>query len=183
MRKNMFTYGLIMGAIIAIQMVVTINICYQNSNWEPSEIVGWLSMIIVSSLIFIGVRNYRNKYQDGIISFAKAFKLGAGMALIAATIYVITWLVFYYCFVPDFMEKYSQHVLNMAAKNGATAAEIAEETSKMKSMSDMYKNPLFVILLTYAEILPLALVVSLVSALILKRKPDVANNSAAIGNE
>jgi hypothetical protein len=43
-----------MGAIIAIEMVIGISICYKNQNYEPSEIIGYLSMIVVSSLIFIG---------------------------------------------------------------------------------------------------------------------------------
>jgi hypothetical protein len=34
----------------------------------------------------------------------------------------------------------------------------------------MYKSTVFVILMTYAEILPVGLIISLISALILKRK-------------
>ncbi|HPJ09244.1 MAG TPA: DUF4199 domain-containing protein [Flavobacterium sp.] len=178
MKKSILTYGLIMGAIIAIEMVIGISICYKNQNYEPSEIIGYLSMIVVSSLIFIGVRNYRNKYQDGVITFATAFKLGVGIAFVAATVYVVTWLIYYYCFIPDFMEKYTAHMLELAAKHGDSAAEIAEKTSQMKSMADMYKNPLFVVLFTYAEIFPIGLVVSLITALILKRKSNTPDQPA-----
>jgi hypothetical protein len=35
----------------------------------------------------------------------------------------------------------------------------------------MYENPLFVVLITYSEVLPVGLVVAFISSLILKRKP------------
>jgi hypothetical protein len=37
-------------------------------------------------------------------------------------------------------------------------------------IAEMYKNPLFAVLISYAEVLPIGLVVAFVSALILKRK-------------
>jgi len=41
----------------------------------------------------------------------------------------------------------------------------------MADMITMLKNPLFNAMMTYAEILPVGLVVTLISSLILKRKP------------
>ena len=90
--------------------------------------------------------------------------------MIASTIYVLAWLVDYYLFVPDFMDKYAAFVLKEAKADGLSASEITEKTNEMESYKEMYKNPLLVVLLTYAEILPVGLIVSLISALILKRK-------------
>ncbi|HMS70459.1 MAG TPA: hypothetical protein PKD18_20070 [Saprospiraceae bacterium] len=41
----------------------------------------------------------------------------------------------------------------------------------MADFKEMYKNPLFVILITYSEVLPIGLLVALLSATILKAKP------------
>ncbi|KAA5537520.1 DUF4199 domain-containing protein [Taibaiella lutea] len=174
MKKTILIYGLIAGIVVAIPMLFTANLCHSDSNFDytKSMLVGYASMIIAFSLIFVGVRNYRNNYNDGIISFGKAFKVGLFIALVASSIYVIGWLIEYYCFIPDFAEKYSAHEMEQLRKKGASAAELAEETKKMASFIQMYKNPLVVILMTYAEILPVGLLVTLISSLILKRKDN-----------
>jgi hypothetical protein len=129
-------------------------------------------MVVVFSLTFFGIRNYRNKELNGEISLGKAFKTGTFIVLLGSTMYVVVWLFYYYLFVPDFIDKYILHVLKEATREGASAHELATKTKEMDSFKEMYKNPLFVILTTFAEVLPIGLVVAFVSALILKRKPQ-----------
>ncbi len=138
-------------------------------------LIGYATMLIAFAFIFVGIKNYRDKYNNGVITFGKAFKVGLFIALISSTFYVITWLVEYYAFMPDFMEKYSEHVLNQAKTSGASAAELAKQTEEMQGYKEMYKNPIFVILLTYMEILPLGLVISLIAAAVFRKKakPEV----------
>jgi hypothetical protein len=84
--------------------------------------------------------------------------------------YVAVWMFYYYLFVPDFLDKYISHVLKEATRNGATATELAVKTKEMENFREMYKNPLFIILITYVEVLPVGLAVAFVSSLILKKK-------------
>ncbi len=165
MKRILLIYGLIPGLILCTNMIIMVNLCYNNPDLKSNEIVGYAAMVVTFSLIFFGVRNYRNKELGGVISFGKAFKTGALIALVGSTLYVVVWLFDYYLFVPDFMDKYAAHVLR-----DTPASELAEKTKQMASMKEMYKNPFFVILITYAEVLPVALIVSLISALILKKK-------------
>lgn len=170
MRKNILIYGLIIGVIMTGNMIFMVNLFYSSPDFEGNAFLGYAAMIVVFSLIFFGVRNYRNKQNNGVITFGKAFKMGALIALIAATMYVIVWLFYYYLFVPDFIDVYIPHVLKEASRSGATAAEIAAKTTEMEEFREMYKSPFFVIIATYLEVLPLGLLIALISALILKRK-------------
>ena len=170
MKKTVIVFGLIAGAIIAGMMVYSINLCYHNEDFKGNAVVGYAAMLAAFSFIFVGVRNYRNKYLGGFISFGKAFKTGLFIALVASTIYVLAWLVYYYGFIPDFMDKYTDYVLRTARTDGATAAELARKSEEMASFKELYKNPVMVVLITYAEVFPLGLVIALVSALLLKRK-------------
>ena len=169
MRKVILACGLIGGSIVALVLVYSTVSCYSTSQFEGNMLLGYTAMLLAFSLVFVGVKTVRDKHNEGIISFGKAFKTGLFITLITSTIYVAVWLVCYYLFIPDFMEKYTAFVLKQAAEEGNNSAEIAKKTADMQSYTDMYKNPAFVILLTYAEILPVGLVVSLITALLLKR--------------
>jgi hypothetical protein len=173
MKKNILIYGIAAGLIVSILMLFTISymsFCAGNVDYDTSMVIGYASMLLAFSLVFVGIRNYRDKYQAGIISFGKAFKIGLMMVLIASTIYVLAWLVDYFFFIPDFMDKISTHELDKLKASGATAVEIDKQTKEMADFASMYKNPFFNAMITYVEILPVGLIVTLISALILKRK-------------
>lgn len=173
MKKNITIYGLIAGAIVSVFMLFTMNYlshCEGNIDFSTSMLIGYASMLLAFSLVFVGIRNYRDKYNGGVISFGKSFKIGIMIVLIASTIYVIAWLIAYNFFMPDFMDKYSAQMLAELKASGASQAEIDKQTQEMANFARMYKNPFFNALMTYMEILPVGLVVTLISSLILKRK-------------
>ena len=165
MRSNVLIYGSIIGIILCINMVLMVNVIYNNPNVKANDIVGYAAMVVMFSLIFFGVRNYRNKQLNGFITFGKAFKTGVLIALVGSTIYVLVWLFYYYLFVPDFIDAYTKRVLNTCS-----ASDLESKTKEMANFKEMYKNPLFVILITYSEVLPVGVIVALVSALLLKKK-------------
>src|SRR6185369_8623861 len=114
-------YGLIAGIVVSVLMLFSVNgISHREGNFDynRSLFIGYASMLIAFSLVFVGIRNYRDKYNAGIISFGKAFKIGIVIVLIASTIYVVAWLIDYYFFIPDFAEKYSAHTLDELKASG-----------------------------------------------------------------
>jgi hypothetical protein len=185
MKKNILIYGLIAGAVVSILMLFNVNYishCEGNVDYDTSLLIGYASMLIAFSLVFVGIRNYRNKYNGGVISFGKAFKTGILIVLIASTIYVAAWLIAYFFFMPDFAEKYSAQMLNELKASGASQLDIDKETKEMANLVRMLKNPFFNAMMTYAEILPVGLVVTLISSLILKRKTTKDPTGQNIGN-
>lgn len=166
MKKNILIFGLVLGVILCINMIIMVNMLYTNPEFKSNDFLGYAVMVIIFSLIFFGIRNYRDKELNGVISFGKSFKIGLFITLVASTMYVVVWLFYYYLFVPDFIDKYTAHVLHQCTSE----AEIVARTKEMKNFSEMYENPLFVVLITYSEILPVGLIVALISSFILKKK-------------
>jgi len=173
MKKNIVIYGSIAGIVVSTLMLFITNYishCEGNVDYDTSMLIGYASMLIALSLVFVGIRNYRNKYNGGVISFGKAFKIGLFMVLVASTIYVAAWLIAYFFFIPDFFEKYSAQMLDKLRTGGASQMEIEKQTKEMANLAVMYKNPLYNAAMTYMEILPVGLIVTLISSLILRRR-------------
>lgn len=175
MKKTILVFGLIAGLIVTAMMLYSAAMIANHQDFKGNEVLGYTTMLIAFSFIFVGIKNFRDKHNQGVISFGKAFRIGLYITLIASTMYVVVWLVDYYVFIPDFAEKYAICALDKAKSKGATPAELKEQAAELAKFTEMYKNPLFVILVTYTEILPIGLIVSLISALLLKRRsrPEV----------
>jgi hypothetical protein len=165
-KKKVLIFGVILGLVLCVPWLIMVKMLYTNPEFKSNDILGYAILLVIYSLIFVGIRNYRNKESGGIISFAAAFKIGALITLVAATLYVVIWLITYYLFIPDFLDVFTEHVLYQCTSE----ADLAAKTKEMETFTKLYENPLFMILLTYAEVLPLGLVVTLVSALLLKNK-------------
>jgi Protein of unknown function (DUF4199) len=171
MKKTVIICGLIAG-LISTSLFIGLMILGKadHDDFENGMIYGYTLMILAFSLIFVGTKITRDKHNSGVISFGKAFRVGLYITLIASTIYVIVWLIDYYVFIPDFAEKYAAHTIEKLKTSGASEVEINKQSAAMEKFKEMYKNPLFNALITYSEILPVGLLVSLISALTLKRK-------------
>lgn len=171
MRKIIWIYGIIIGAALSTDVIIMMNMVVNNKHYTGNDIVGYAALIAMFSIIFFGILKYRNSYSNGAITFGKAFKIGALIAFIGSSMYVLFGLGYYYLFVPEFLDAYIHAVLN----NCTSPEDLATKTEQMATFKEMYKNPLFAILISYMEVLPVGLVVTLVSALILKKKSTQVN--------
>lgn len=179
MKKIILNYGLLAGLIVSTAMLFSVNYishCEGNVDYNSSMLIGYASMLLAFSFVFIGIRNYRDKHLNGIISFGKAFQTGIMIVLLASTIYVVAWLIDCYYFIPDFAEKFSAHMIEELRASGASQAEIDKQTKEMAEFVTNYKNPFFNAMMTYVEILPVGIIVTLISSLILKRKSTTETN-------
>lgn len=173
MKKHVLTFGILAGLISSVWFMTMMF----SDKWKTMDdgtgiLIGYATMLIAFSLIFVGIKNFRDKVNGGSITFGKAFLLGLYISLVASTVYVLIWQIEYRFFIPDFMEKYAERALEKMREAGKAAAEIEAERAKMKEFARMYKNPFFNALITYTEILPVGFIVSLIAAAVLKRKPE-----------
>ncbi len=168
MKKVIWIYGLIIGAALSINTIMMMNIMVNNRDFKSNDFIGYGVLIAMFSIIFFGIRKYRDQYGAGSISFGKAFKIGSLIAFIGSSMYVIFGLGYYYLFVPEFLDAYIEIVL----KNCTSPEELAAKTIEMANFKEMYKNPLFAIFVSYMEVLPLGIIVTLISALILKKSTN-----------
>lgn len=145
--------------------------------FDKGMVIGYASMLLAFLLVFFGIRSYRETVSGGQISFGRAFVVGILITLISCLCYVVAWEIVYFNFLPDFSEKYTAYLVEKMKNSGATADEIATQVAKMKDMKTIYDNPLYNALITFTEPFPVGLLVTLISAFVLRKKPKGSEGS------
>ena len=172
MKKLVLTYGLISGAILGTLTSITVPLCLNGTiDMRHSQTLGYTMMALAFIAVFFGIRSYRDHHNGGNITFGRAFKVGILITLVTCAMYVIGWEIVYWGFLPDFGDKYAAYTLQKMAEDGATPAAIAEARANMETFKELYRNPFFNVGITFLEVFPVGLIVTLISAAILRRKP------------
>jgi hypothetical protein len=177
MKRIVIINGLIAGVIVSAMLVITQPLLEKGIlNYENGTIVGYTSMVVALSLVFVGIKSYRDQHLKGSISFGQAFKVGILIALIASVVYALSWEVYYNIAASDFMDKYTQHYLAKMKEEGASDAEIIQMRMEMEKFNEQYKNPIVRFGVTLVEILPVGLLITLISAALLRNKKFLSAN-------
>jgi len=169
MKKIVLTFGLISGAIVSVLMMVTMPFADRIGSTK-AEILGYTTIILSALMIFFGIRSYRENISGGRLTFLRGFAVGILIALVSSACYVATWEVVYYKFLPDFADKYAAGMVSKAKAAGATPEKLQKVTAEAEHFKVMYNKPAYNIAMTFLEIFPVCLLVTLLSALLLRRK-------------
>jgi hypothetical protein len=169
MKKTVLTFGLISGALSSLMMVATVPFA-DRIGFDKGAVIGYTAIVLSFLLVFFGIRSYRDNAGNGQITFAKGFAVGMSITLISCICYVVTWEVLYFNFLPGFMDKYGAHVIEKAKASGASPAAIQAQLQQVKKYKEMYDNPLLNAAMTFIEPFPIGLVITLISAAVLRRK-------------
>ena len=169
MKKIVWTFGLIGGAVVSLLMALTLP--FQHSiGYDRALIVGYTTMVLAFLMVFFGIKSYRDNVGGGSVSFRRALAVGALIALVTSLCYVATWEVIYFKFMPNFLSEYQAHEIEKEKASGATPAQIEAKIAENRKFHEMYQNPAINAAMTLGEPLPVGLLVSLVSAGVLSRK-------------
>ncbi|MFN2578393.1 MAG: DUF4199 domain-containing protein [Pyrinomonadaceae bacterium] len=167
MKKTVLIFGLISGGIMAVMMFATLP--FTDSAWlqAHSMVMGYTTMVLSFMLVFFGILSYRESVNDGTITFGRAFAVGILITLISSIFYVLTWEIMYFG-VPSFGQKFMTMCVAHIKNSGASPEVIQAQLNQLKYLD----NPLINAALTFTEPFPVGLVITLISALILRKKNE-----------
>jgi len=170
-KKIVLTYGIIAGVIVGAMLMITMPL-YESGTlkFENGEWLGYTTMVIALSMVFFGVKSYRDNQLGGSITFGNALKVGLLITLIAALIYAFSWEVTRLNMKGDFMAQYGEKQIEKMKKDGETEASIEAAKKKMDDFAVMYKNPFIRFGITLMEITPVGILISILSATLLRKK-------------
>lgn len=173
MNKSVLTLGAISGFSLVILIFATMPFMGNEISFELAEVLGYLSMILaLAPTIFVGIKSLRDKEQSGIITFAGGLKSGLLITLIASLIHTAGWMVYLNTSDSNFMESYYQQSVENLKNSDQSEEEINEQIANMESFKELYKNPFVQIGVTFLEVFPVGLLISLIAAAILRKQPE-----------
>ena len=179
MKRTVLIFGLISGAISSAMMFLTLPLIDRGTiNFDNGEVIGYTAIFLSFLLVFFGIRSYRTNH-GGTITFGRAFAVGILITLISCVFYAVSWEILYSNFMPDFTEKYAAHAIAKMRAKGADDAKIIATQKQMDQLKRLYDNPLTNVAVTMIEPFPIGLIVTLVSAGILRRRDGTAKVTAA----
>ena len=162
MLRTILKYGVIAGLVVGGFELVTFTAFSGMPPLKYGMLIGYTTMLIALSAVFVGIKRHRDVDGGGVIGFWPAFGVGLGISFIAGIFYVAAWEVVQATSNMDFASAYSQAIIASENAKGASAETLAKLAADMESFKVQYANPMFRLPMTFVEIFPVGVLVSLV---------------------
>jgi hypothetical protein len=178
MKKIVLTFGLISGFIMSVLMGGSLVLADKIGS-HNSMVLGYTIMVASFLLIYFGIRSYRDNMLAGRISFGRAFACGILITLISTVCYVVMWEILYFNFMPHFMDGYFAAQIHKLQSAGLDPVTTAARVAAVQHSQQLYQNPLVNMAYTFMEPAPVGLLITLISAALLRRKGPTPSHSSA----
>jgi hypothetical protein len=178
MKKTVLTFGLIAGVMISVLMGGSLLVANKISAGH-SMLLGYTMMVASFLLVYFGIRSYRDNNLAGQISFGRAFTCGLLITLITTIFYVAAWEIIYFNFMPHFMDSYFAAQIRHVQSAGLDPATTAAKVAAIQHSQELYQNPFVNMAYTFIEPLPVGLIITLISAAVLRRKAPVGSTGTS----
>lgn len=139
-----------------------------SANMMTMMLAGYTAMLVALSVIFIAIKRQRDIAQGGVIKFLPALGMGLAITLVAGILYAIAWEISLALTDYQYIGAYEGVVMSMVEASGKTGEDLETYRQSMLASVESYRNPMFRIPITFTEIAPVGVLVSLVSALLLR---------------
>ncbi|HEY3639120.1 MAG TPA: DUF4199 domain-containing protein [Rhizomicrobium sp.] len=169
MVRNILLYGVIAGIAVGVPLSA-ITIAMGGHSIHYGMAIGYLIMLVALSAVFVGIKRYRDVDLGGVIGFWQALGMGLGISFVAGIIYVIAWESACALAHLDFASSYAKLEIAQQKAAGVSGAALAKFTAEMDQFKRDYANPFYRLLMTFIEIFPVGVLVSLVSAALLRNR-------------
>jgi uncharacterized protein DUF4199 len=174
MLKTILTWGLVAGLVVGIPMFAITLTLQGHIGGSYGMLVGYLTMLVALSAVFVGVKRYRDIELGGVIGFWPAFGVGLGISIVAGILYVLAWEVTQSFLPMDFGAAYAKEYIEQQQAAGVSGEALAKITAEMDAFTRNYHNPAFRLPMTFIEIFPVGVLVSLVTAALLRNSRFLA---------
>jgi hypothetical protein len=167
MFRKILSYGAVAGLIVGIPLSAMV-VAMHGHDTHYGLVIGYATMLIALSTVFVAVKRHRDVDLGGVIGFWPALGLGLGISFVASVFYVLAWETTVALTHLDFANGYAKIMIEQKKASGVTGAALAKFTAEMEQFKVQYANPFYRLPMTFIEIFPVGVLVSLASAGLLR---------------
>ena len=167
MKKAILRFGLY-GALAISVLFVLGWFLGRHLDYTTQEIIGYASMIVSLGFVYAGIKHFRDKENNGLISFKEGLVIGVLISLITALAFGMVDVI-YLQLNPDFTADYYAHAVEeMRVELSATDFKL--KLAELESEKELFSKPLISFLVMAMTVFIIGVIISLISALMLQRK-------------
>ncbi|MGX1931345.1 DUF4199 domain-containing protein [Flagellimonas sp. 2504JD4-2] len=168
MKKTVIRFGLYGAVTIWILFLISLFLL-DHLSFTTQEIIGYASMILSLGFVYFGVKHFRDKENEGKVSFKNALIIGILISLITALAFGVLDTIYSQVLNPDFMTDYYNTVVE-GLRNTMPPDEFEKRLAELNAEKEMFSNPLVSFVFMAMMVFVIGFIISLISALILQRK-------------
>jgi len=180
-KKIVLRNGILAGLIVGIPMILYMTSLTDFSSMGTSMLVTYVVMLLALSMVFVGIKQYRDRERGGVIEFVPALAVGLGISVVAGVFYAIAWEITMPLMKFDFSQAYANAMIEQARASGASAEVLAAKAAEAQEFTRTYANPFIRVPFTFLEIFPVGILVSLVSAALLRNSRFMPARRSPVG--
>lgn len=170
MWKRILTSGGIAGLIVGGELFGVVMLAKGHQSGPGGVLLGYATMLLAFSLIFLAIKQHRDKTQGGVIRFLPAFGMGLAISFLASVLYVASWEAALAIRHLDFAGEYARATIEAQRAKGVSGAALDKIVREMEAFKAQYAVPYIRYGMSFMEIFPVGFLVSLISAALLRNK-------------
>ena len=168
MQNTIIKFGLY-GLLTAVVLFMLALWLGQGMDYSIQEVFGYVTMVASLSFIFFGIKHYRDKVNNGIVSFSKALIIGVLISALVGLGIAIADYIYTTVINPDFATEYLEKSI-ATMETTFSGAELEQKKAELTQQMQDYGGSGFMAFLMFVSVVIIGFVISLICSLILQRK-------------
>ncbi len=168
MKNTIIKYGIygLATAIILFLLALTLG---KTFDYSTQEIIGYATMVASLSFVYFGIKHFRDKENNGLLSFGKALQIGILISLFAGLGFGIIDYLYTTVINPDFASEFLNKSLE-TMKNSLSPEEFAAKKVELQQQMQDFGGSGFMAFIMFATVVVIGFIISLISASLLQNK-------------
>lgn len=168
MKSTVIRYGVYAMLAMVLLSGIHIFLVVPNVKSANSEAVGYLTMLLSMIFVFAGIKHYRDKVNNGVLSFWQGLRIGLLIVLLPSVAFGLFDILYTRVINPGWMENYYNELIEQT-KRSTAPDKLDAALKKLESSKEIFSNPFLEFLLMAVTVFIIGFIVTIISSLTLRR--------------